>query len=280
MFKIGEFSRIGQVSVRMLRHYDHLGLLTPSQTDRVSGYRYYTVDQLPQLHRIVALNHLGITLDQIAEQLSGNDAQSAERLQDLLRRRRVQLERELAERTFQLQSLTARLAQLEQPPAYEVVLRPLEAVTVAGICSNVADVSRMGEACGILYRSLYDRLRQQRISADGPEITIYHSEEFVEHDLLTEVSLCVADSTPTLDAADGLCIRRLPPAASAATLVFACAYEEIQQAVLTLLGWVAARGLRIAGPLREVHRSGPAHPPEGRAAAPAVIELQLPVHNG
>ena len=37
MFKIGDFSRLAQVSVRMLRHYDKLGLLTPSYTDRFTG---------------------------------------------------------------------------------------------------------------------------------------------------------------------------------------------------------------------------------------------------
>jgi DNA-binding transcriptional MerR regulator len=40
MFKIGDFSRVAQISVRMLRHYDKLGLLTPSHTDRFTGYRY------------------------------------------------------------------------------------------------------------------------------------------------------------------------------------------------------------------------------------------------
>ena len=70
MFKIGEFSRLSRVSVRMLRHYDQLGLLTPAQTDRFSGYRYYTADQLPRLNRILALRDLGFSLEQIAGLLS------------------------------------------------------------------------------------------------------------------------------------------------------------------------------------------------------------------
>ena len=66
MFKIGEFSKLGQVSTRMLRHYDKLGLLTPSETDPWTGYRYYTIDQLSRLHRIIALKELGLSLPQIA----------------------------------------------------------------------------------------------------------------------------------------------------------------------------------------------------------------------
>ena len=63
MFRIGEFSRFSRVSVKMLRHYDELGLLTPAHVDPQSNYRYYSADQLPRLHRIVALKDLGFRLE-------------------------------------------------------------------------------------------------------------------------------------------------------------------------------------------------------------------------
>ena len=31
MFTIGEFARLGDISIRMLRHYDEIGLLTPAR---------------------------------------------------------------------------------------------------------------------------------------------------------------------------------------------------------------------------------------------------------
>ena len=76
MYQIGEFSKIAQVSGRQLRHYDQLGLLTPSHTDSSTGYRFYSANQLPQLNRILALKEMGLSLDQIkrmvgmAEELS------------------------------------------------------------------------------------------------------------------------------------------------------------------------------------------------------------------
>ncbi len=42
MFKIGDFSRISQVSVKTLRYYDEIGLLKPAHVDRFTGYRYWT----------------------------------------------------------------------------------------------------------------------------------------------------------------------------------------------------------------------------------------------
>jgi DNA-binding transcriptional MerR regulator len=67
MLNIGEFARLGQVSPRMLRHYDQLGLLTPDRVDPGSGYRFYGVHQLGRLHRIVALRDMGFGLDQIRQ---------------------------------------------------------------------------------------------------------------------------------------------------------------------------------------------------------------------
>jgi DNA-binding transcriptional MerR regulator len=55
MLTIGEFSRLGSISIRMLRHYDEIGLLAPAQVDAATGYRSHSIAQLRDLNRIVAL---------------------------------------------------------------------------------------------------------------------------------------------------------------------------------------------------------------------------------
>ena len=65
MFRIGEFAQIAQVSSRQLRFYDQIGLLQPAHTDGQTGYRYYSIRQLPRLNSIVALKELGLSLEQI-----------------------------------------------------------------------------------------------------------------------------------------------------------------------------------------------------------------------
>ena len=55
---------LGRVSVRMLRHYDRLGLLRPQRVDPFSGYRSYGASQLDRANRLVALKDLGFTLEQ------------------------------------------------------------------------------------------------------------------------------------------------------------------------------------------------------------------------
>ena len=76
MLKIGEFSKLSRVSVRMMRHYDEVGLLAPSEVDSMTGYRYYSERQLITAGRIAALRALGFGLS--------TDDQSRERAQRAL----------------------------------------------------------------------------------------------------------------------------------------------------------------------------------------------------
>jgi DNA-binding transcriptional MerR regulator len=71
MFSIGEFARLGGVSVRTLRHYDEIGLLGPATVDPDTGYRGYSARQLGQLNRIIALKELGLSLSQARRLLAG-----------------------------------------------------------------------------------------------------------------------------------------------------------------------------------------------------------------
>src|SRR5215207_9786891 len=93
MFSIGDFASYGRVSVRMLRHYDAIGLLRPARVDEATGYRSYEASQLTRLNRIIALKDLGFTLQQVQEIV--DDAVGAEELRGMLRMRRAQLEAQL-----------------------------------------------------------------------------------------------------------------------------------------------------------------------------------------
>ena len=77
MLKIGDFSRLSRMSVRMLRHYDELGLLTPLHTDPASGYRYYSPAQLSRANRIRAFRDMGFALQSIGLLLQQGDDKDA-----------------------------------------------------------------------------------------------------------------------------------------------------------------------------------------------------------
>ncbi|MCB0136938.1 MAG: MerR family transcriptional regulator [Caldilineaceae bacterium] len=280
MFKIGDFSRLAQVSVRMLRHYDKLGLLTPSHIDKFTGYRYYTIDQLARLNRILALNGLGLTLQEIADLLGDGNEVPVDQLRGMLVLRRKELERELADKRWQLASVEARLQQIEQendPDPYEVIVKSLEPLPVASIRLVSPTVQEVGYYCNTIYGQLYRRLREHGIELGEPEVTFYHNEEYADTDIDMEVATAIDGAVlKGAPVDDALIFRSVPGCDLAAALIFEGAFEDVVAPIQSLLRWIGLHKHVPAGPLRELHLSGPAHKNEAPDSI-NVIELQVPI---
>jgi DNA-binding transcriptional MerR regulator len=142
MLKIRDFARLAEVSMTTLRYYDEIGLLKPIQVDQETGYRFYTMDQLPHLHRILAFKELGLGLTQIAEILDEGISPSA--LQGMLRLRQAQLQQQIQVEQEQLVRIEARLRSLEQGnalPTYEVVLKAVRPITGVSLHLKTTDLA-------------------------------------------------------------------------------------------------------------------------------------------
>lgn len=62
MFKIGDFSKLTMVSIRMLRYYDEMELFKPAEIDTFTGYRYYSAKQITTLNLVVSLRNMGFNV--------------------------------------------------------------------------------------------------------------------------------------------------------------------------------------------------------------------------
>ena len=65
LYKIGEFAKLTNVSVKTLRYYDEINLLKPEEVDLFSGYRYYSDRQKEDLELILALKEAGFSLEEV-----------------------------------------------------------------------------------------------------------------------------------------------------------------------------------------------------------------------
>lgn len=66
--KIGEFSLLTGVSVRMLRYYEQEGLIHPAREP--SGYRNYSAEEANRVKSMVLLNRAGLPLSVIRDVIS------------------------------------------------------------------------------------------------------------------------------------------------------------------------------------------------------------------
>jgi DNA-binding transcriptional MerR regulator len=248
MFKIGEFSRLSRVSVRMLRHYDQLGLLTPSKIDPFTGYRYYAADQLPRLNRILAFRDLGFSLEQITGML--DEALSTEQMLGMLKVTRAEVEEQMKLEHQKLDQLEVRIRQLNDAPshgAYDVILRDTESQLVASYREKAADDDRIQQMFDSLevYVSKFDGAR-----ADKPPLTIYYDEEYREKDMDAEVAVPLRYAIPENKL---FRVRELPRLSHVACVIHVGEYSRIYQAYNALLAWIEANDYQMTGPIREIY---------------------------
>ena len=65
MYKIGEFSKIVDLSIKTLRYYDAVGILCPGKIDEFTGYRYYNDENIAEAELIKLLKSVNFSLEEI-----------------------------------------------------------------------------------------------------------------------------------------------------------------------------------------------------------------------
>ena len=252
MYTIGEFAAFGRVSVRMLRHYDAIGLLAPAYVDPHTGYRHYDDPQLVTLLRIVELRRLGCSLDDAAEVIAAADPDAALRV--VLERRRDALSAAIADERAQLAAVESRLHQLEEGetmPTIEVEYRRVEPVTVyaASAVAPGMGPQNVGPVVDTLLGPLQAALEAAGVAYEEPGIFWY--EPVPESEELRVNVSWVSSGTPV--PGEGYEVVELPAIERAATSRYRGDMPGIGDAWMALIEAAAASGEHLLDPTREVY---------------------------
>jgi DNA-binding transcriptional MerR regulator len=272
MFTIGEFATVGQVTVRMLRHYDAIGLLPPAAVDPVTGYRRYTADQLRRLNRLVALRELGFTLEQIGPLL--DEKLDAEALRGMYRLRQAELTARIDADRARLARVEARLRIIEsestmsRPP--EVSVRPLPAVTVVQVRGTADGVGDVGPVISDLYGRLGRACAAHGVVSTGPAVARYRPADDGDG-VVCLAGLPVAAGTT---APDGVEVTTLPPVDAAAVALHVGAPDGFDAVYQRLAVWIEDNGYRTDGTARETYLVSVPEPAEAWRT-----EIALPLTN-
>lgn len=130
MFKIGEFSKLSNISVRSLRHYESLGLLVPIEIDSFTGYRHYSAAQMNTASKIRMLREVGFSLDAIKGILDVGSFDAARQYYEL---RQTEVEEELRSLKLKKEMLVRLLNDMEENgdvDCYNVVEKSIPQKTV------------------------------------------------------------------------------------------------------------------------------------------------------
>ena len=268
MYTIGEFAALGRVSLRMLRHYDATGLLTPASIDPHNGYRRYAIHQLPQLLRIVELRQLGVGLARIADVITADDQDAA--LHAVLTERRGELEASVADDRARIARIERRLLTLEGTTMSDVIYRSIEPVTVYAAHEFAQGMGP--ENVGPVVGPLIERLDRALAAAGRPclEPGIFWYDAEPDDRFSVHVSY-TAEAEPI--PGPGYDVVALPAMPTAATLLHRGDMSGIGESWSALMERIAADGYRVVGAAREVYLEA-----DGHVLGPDwVTELQVPV---
>ncbi|MGW1991254.1 MerR family transcriptional regulator [Embleya sp. NPDC001921] len=280
MFTIGDFARHGRVSVRMLRHYDAIGLLRPAHVDPASGYRFYEAGQLARLNRVIALKDLGFTLHQVRGIL--DERVSDGELRGMLRLRQAELAAAVAADARRLAQVEARLRTIEaegRMPTDDIVIKRIPAVRVAEATATTTAGADGPEGIGPIIGPLYDELCRRLAAAGvvptGPGIAYYEASPDEEDTVVIHAGMTIAAEHRAGVGVDfDFEIVDLPEIECAATYVHRGSMDDVMTGVQAMARWIDANGYRSLGYARELYLECPADPEQW------VTELQEPITPG
>jgi effector-binding domain-containing protein len=223
MISIGDFARLGRVSVRLLRHYDTIGLLRPGHVDPDTGYRYYRRSQL----------------------------------RAMLRLRQAELQAEILDGRHRLDRVQARLRLIDAEDTMthpDVIIKTVPAAAVVGLTATAASATQedVGPVVGPMYPVIMQLLAAAGAAPVGPSIAYYTPAPEVSEDALrVYVTFPVAaDSVPGLE-------RVEIPAAEVASAVYRGSMAGVDAAYQLLHAWVRDHDFTDTGRAREVYLECP-----------------------
>ncbi len=271
MLNIGEFARLGQVSPRMLRHYDEIGLLRPDRVDAANGYRVYSAHQLERLHRIVALRHMGFSLEQIRPVLG--EEMPLDELRGMLRLRRAQIKQTVGEEQESLRRVEAHLRALEWSETMElqdIVIKNTQPVRVAQATASGLTHADIGEAFGRLMPQVIAHLEASG-AHPGISVAVYQDDGGTtpEGEIVLHAGFDIGDQD--VAAGNGVQIVDLPVIEVAAA-VYRGGDDGIMGAWEALVRWIDDSGYRLVGDCRELYHEWHDDDPSQN-----VMELQQPI---
>lgn len=243
MLTIGEFSQLGRVSPRMLRHYDELDLLRPKAVGE-NGYRYYRQEQLGTLVRIRLLKDYGFPLSEIRDLLTMDESQLLERL----REQRILLRRELADRTARLHRLDADILRMEginiMENNYHVILMEDPEQKVFSIRKTLSVEQ---------FHDLFNELRREAeargLKQAGPIQVLYYDQNFDHNCADVEAQMVVAQDGPDV---------KVKPRYTCACVQHHGPYENLHLAYGAVCTWLAQHPeYRVVAPAMDRYLNDP-----------------------
>ena len=249
-FKIGEFSRLMQVTVKTLRHYEQKGLLIPEEVDQWTGYRYYGIVQMQKLNSIRQLQRFGFSLEEIKDLFEDEShVPSIELLTEKIEETEKQLQQLLARRSQLLEWVDSR----KKVKAMEKFsIQSLPEVIVASHREVIPDYAALGKLCYSVIGPEMQRLGC-KCPPPGYCFTIEHQKEYTP----TNIDIEYCEQVEEMGSDSSIIqFKRFPEVAKALCMKHYGPYERFYESFTEAFAYLEEKGYKIAGHPRTCYIDG------------------------
>lgn len=247
MYRIGEFSKIGKVTVKTLRYYDGVGLLKPDRVDENTGYRVYSTKQLLELHNIQSLRQIGLPIPEIMLILSGYDRQF------VLEQHRREVLAELEELKRKLSRINYLLSGQEvEKMDYQATIKEIPSCTVYSKVMNVPNYDAYFELIPEIGRKLLEKYSDLKCATPAYCFIAYLDEEYKEEDINVEFCEAVTEAREDFD---DIVFKEVPPV-TVVSVMHKGPYSDLRNAYAFAFDWVEKNGYSIGDSPRENYIDG------------------------
>lgn len=190
MFKIGQFSKLTQVSIRMLRYYDEVGLLKPMKIDDFTGYRMYSAEQIPQLQKIILLRDSKFKISEIKDILMKNEEIN---ISEVLKQKKLSIQREIEMEKQRIEKIDEAINNLKNNSFdihCNINFKKVDKMTIL----SVRDIIPTYFDEGILWNRLCSFIKKENICIKNQvynNVAIYHDLGHKEKNVDVEVGFAV-----------------------------------------------------------------------------------------
>ena len=244
MLKIGEFSKLSQMTVKALRFYEKEGLLIPASVDEWTGYRFYTTDQLTTAARIKSYRQLDLSIEEIKAIFKGKNARK------ILEEKAEALKNQHKEIDVRLSIINHILE--KDSMKYQVTIKEIPEMTVYYWEKRLAKYSDMMQVIPEIGEEVRKYNPDLKCSEPPYEFCEYPEGEYKESDVLIRHVEAVEKVGVE---SENIKFKKLP-ASKVLSIFHKGAYDQIGEAYAFIMKYAEENGYKIAGLSRECYIDG------------------------
>ena len=265
IYKIGDFSKMAQVTTKMLKYYEQCGLIEPAEIEQSSGYRYYDVEQLIPVSKIRTFLDMGFSTDEIKEMLNVDD--NTERFD----RKIEELQKELEEnqrKTALLSFYKEAVKNHEFNQKYRVSLKNTDSKLVASKRFILPDVFDLPEQ----WQKHYENVQKSgsKIVSFPNSLTCFHDEEYILENNDIELMLFIEKQGTESEDFEYKTLNGF----KAVSIIHNGRYEFLNEAYAFIYQWIDYNGYKVAADPMECYLKSIYNTPDEEKF---ITEILIPV---